>query len=73
MHQRAGVVGDQREEIAPSKAVGGPTRVRAEEAISARILGLREGREVYLCWIDGEDEIGFWHELEAGYAGRQPL
>ena len=34
---------------------------------------LREGREVYLCWIDGEDEIGFWHELEAGYAGRQPL
>jgi hypothetical protein len=34
---------------------------------------LREGREVYLCWIEGEDEIGFWHELEAGYAGRQPL
>ena len=34
---------------------------------------LREGREVYLCWIEGEDEIAFWHELEAGYAGRQPL
>ena len=34
---------------------------------------LREGREVYLCWVEGEDEIGFWHELEAGYAGRQPL
>jgi hypothetical protein len=34
---------------------------------------LREGREVYLCWIEGEDEIGYWHELEAGYAGRQPL
>jgi hypothetical protein len=34
---------------------------------------LREGREIYLCWIDGEDEIAFWHELEAGYAGRQPL
>jgi hypothetical protein len=34
---------------------------------------LREGREVYLCWVEEEDEIGFWHELEAGYAGRQPL
>jgi hypothetical protein len=34
---------------------------------------LREGREVYLCWVEGEDEISFWHELEAGYAGRQPL
>ena len=34
---------------------------------------LREGREVYLCWVEGEDEIAYWHELEAGYAGRQPL
>jgi hypothetical protein len=34
---------------------------------------LREEREVYLCWVEGEDEISFWHELEAGYAGRQPL
>jgi hypothetical protein len=34
----------------------------------------REGREVYLCWVEQEeDEIGYWHELEAGYAGRQPL
>ena len=34
---------------------------------------LRDGREVYLCWLEEEDEIGYWHELEAGYAGRQPL
>ena len=34
---------------------------------------LRDGREVYLCWIDGEADIGFWHELDAGYAGRQAL
>jgi hypothetical protein len=34
---------------------------------------LREGREVYLCWIEGEDDIAFWHDLDAGYAGRQPL
>jgi hypothetical protein len=34
---------------------------------------VRDGREVYLCWIDGEDDIAFWHELDAGFGGRQPL
>jgi hypothetical protein len=33
----------------------------------------REGREVYLCWELGEAEVGWWHELAAGYGGRQPL
>jgi hypothetical protein len=32
-----------------------------------------EGREVYLCWELGEDEVGFWHDLEGGYGGRQRL
>jgi hypothetical protein len=32
-----------------------------------------DGREVYLCWELGENEIGFWHDLEDGYRGRQPL
>ena len=31
------------------------------------------GEEVYLCWELGEDAIGFWHDLETGYRGRQPL
>jgi hypothetical protein len=31
------------------------------------------GRDVYLCWRLGEAEIGFWHELDAGFAGRQKL
>jgi hypothetical protein len=34
---------------------------------------LREGREVYLCWALGEDGVDHWHELDAGYRGRQPL
>lgn len=34
---------------------------------------LREGREVYLCWQYGEEEIRYWHEIDAGFAGRQPL
>jgi hypothetical protein len=34
---------------------------------------LWEGREVYLCWKLGEPEVGHWHEIEAGFAGRQSL
>ncbi len=33
----------------------------------------REGRPVYLCWQRGEPRVAHWHELEAGFAGRQPL
>lgn len=33
----------------------------------------RDGRVVYLCWKLGEPEVAFWHEVDAGYAGRQPL
>jgi hypothetical protein len=33
----------------------------------------RDGREVYLCWEEGEAEIGFWHEPDAGFGGRRPL
>jgi len=34
---------------------------------------LWEGREVYLCWLLGESSIQFWHEIDTGFAGRQPL
>jgi hypothetical protein len=33
----------------------------------------REGRVVFLCWHPPEERIEYWHEIEAGYAGRQPL
>jgi hypothetical protein len=34
---------------------------------------LRDDREVFLCWEKSEPDIAFWHDLDAGYAGRQPL
>lgn len=32
-----------------------------------------EGRPVYLCWKLGEPEVMYWHDLDAGFAGRQSL
>ena len=35
--------------------------------------GWIDGREVCLCWKLGEPELAWWHEVDAGYRGRQPL
>jgi len=32
-----------------------------------------DGKEVFLCWEKGEEDIEFWHDLESGYAGRERL
>lgn len=34
---------------------------------------MMDGREVLLCWHLGEDDVSHWHELDAGFAGRQSL
>lgn len=57
--------------------------IREIELIGCEIKGIREGlvdfpsiregREVYLCWRMPEKEIRFWHGLDGGFAGRQPI
>jgi len=32
-----------------------------------------DGKYVYLCWVRGEKQVGFYHEPNAGFAGREPL
>jgi hypothetical protein len=34
---------------------------------------MRNGRIVYLCWQLGEESISYWHDIETGFAGREPL
>lgn len=34
---------------------------------------VRDGREVFLCWKLSENDIAFWHDIDAGYAGRKKL
>jgi hypothetical protein len=35
--------------------------------------GRHKGRDVCLCWKLGEETVGYWHEMDAGFAGRQPI
>jgi hypothetical protein len=35
--------------------------------------GKLDGRDIFWCWKQGEERIGHWHEVEAGFAGRRPL
>ncbi len=32
-----------------------------------------EGKEVFLCWRSDEQKIRYYHEIDAGYAGRKPI
>ncbi|MFM8251380.1 MAG: DUF2203 domain-containing protein [Planctomycetota bacterium] len=34
---------------------------------------IMDGRPALLCWKLGEEDVRFWHDLHAGFAGRQPL
>jgi hypothetical protein len=36
-------------------------------------VGRHEGRDVYLCWKLGEEQITHWHEVDSGFAGRQSV
>ena len=33
----------------------------------------RHGETVLICWLRGEEDIGWWHDLYTGFAGRQPI
>ena len=33
----------------------------------------RDGKVVYLCWKLGEEKIAWWHDVNTGFSGRQPL
>jgi hypothetical protein len=36
-------------------------------------IGRHQGRDVCLCWKLGEESIAYWHEVQTGFAGRQPV
>lgn len=34
---------------------------------------VHKGKEILLCWKYGEDKIEYWHDIECGFEGRQPI
>lgn len=36
-------------------------------------LSLRDDQPVYLCWQPGEETVSYWHPIDGGFAGRQPV
>lgn len=71
----------EKEALALSRELDGYQRELSDLGIQLKDprLGLVDfpsdigGRTVLLCWRLGEPEVQFWHEANAGYAGRQPL
>ena len=61
-------IADQAREVAESGAI-----IKDLDAGLLDFLALRDGREVFLCWRLGEERIAWWHEIDAGLSGRQPL
>ena len=43
------------------------------EAGLVDFYSLRDDRPIFLCWRLGEDRIAYWHEIDSGFAGRQPI
>lgn len=68
--ERDAILVEVRSRIEPLEAMG--VEVKAIDGL-VDFRAWREGRTVYLCWKYGEPEVRHWHELDAGYAGREPI
>jgi hypothetical protein len=69
--EAARLVDEMNDRMAQIHALGVEVKDIATGLVDFRMA--REGRVVYLCWRLGEPRIQYWHELDAGFAGRQPL
>ena len=63
-------IGRIREEIARLEQAG--VAVKDVEGL-VDFPAMMGNRHVFLCWKFPEESVDFWHELEAGFAGRQPI
>ena len=47
--------------------------VKAMDTGLVDFRGQMDGRDVYYCWKLGEESVMYWHEIDAGFVGRQKL
>lgn len=71
MEQLQAAVAQARELLERAEAYGCEVKDPGSGLIDFR--SLRGGEVVYLCWRLGEGDIAYWHRLDAGFRGRQPL
>lgn len=60
-----------RRHLARIEELGGV--IKGLEPILVDFLSEYEGRYIWLCWKEDEETIMYWHELNAGFAGRRPI
>lgn len=36
-------------------------------------LSKKDGKDIWLCWLEGEDSIQYWHGIHEGFVGRKPV
>ncbi|WP_461828669.1 DUF2203 domain-containing protein [Aquifex sp.] len=60
-----------RRHLARIEELGGV--IKGLDPILIDFLSEHEGRYIWLCWKEGEETIMYWHELNAGFAGRRPV
>ncbi len=86
---RADLTEATRAEVPPSRAdvkalealfadlldriVGLGVQLKGWAPILVDVLVVVDGREVLLCWLEGDREFGWYHEVDHGFAGRRPL
>jgi hypothetical protein len=69
--EREKALGEARDTLAEIDEIG--VQVKDLEQGLLDFPCVMEGKTVLLCWRLGEKEIGFWHTIEDGFAGRKPL
>lgn len=66
-----GVIDQMQAGVARIDALG--ITLREIESGLIDFPALVNGRQVYLCWRLGEDDVEWWHEITSGFSGRKPL
>lgn len=69
--EREKALQETRDTLAEMEEIG--VQVKDLEKGLLDFPSVMDGKEVLLCWKQGESEIGYWHTAEDGFSGRKPL
>lgn len=47
--------------------------VKSMDPVLVDFLVSRDGKDVFLCWKEGEEKLEFWHDIDDGFEGRKPI